>query len=172
MSILASWIRKHKVERPRCHDGDDDSMPADHAGHDVDDGCQIDRPEGIDPLDSEGFARLRSILWADLQESGCSLRKIAALFGVSKNHVARVIDDIPDQVRFGRRPSERYFNRLRSVMSYEPSGLNEFVELMQREAGTLGFEGAALHDMGIRRSSVHTILGAPQRPRIKSKDDE
>jgi hypothetical protein len=138
------------------------------ASHGILDGYQIDRPETIGQLEPEAFARLRSILWSDLHSVGCSLRKIAGLFKVNKDLVARAIKDVPDHIRVGRAPADRYFDRLRKVVESDPGNLKEFAERMQREAGTFGLEGGILESINIRRSSVDTIIGMPRKTRAKT----
>jgi hypothetical protein len=164
---LASWIRKNKGAVSRFHEEDDEDSRNVHAGHDPDDGEQIDRPDGIEPLEADAFLRLRAHLWSDLHSIGCSYRRIAKLFGVYKELVEQAIKDVPDFIRVDRRPAERYFDRLRAVMAQEPKNIAEFAELMQRQAGTLGLEGGILGGMGIRRNSVETIIGSPRKSQAR-----
>lgn len=133
------------------------------------DGCQIDQPEGIFPLDDSAYERLRITIWSDMQRAGCSLRKIACIFGVTKDQVSRSIKFVPDYARDEQRVSKRYFDRLKDVVDSNPKNLSEFIESMQRKAGTLGFEHSVFHNAGIRRSSVHTILGSPRKPKTSKE---
>jgi hypothetical protein len=166
---LASWIRKHRndVSRHQLNDDDDEYIRRNHVGGDVNDGCQCEPPEGIDPLDCDAFLRLRSIFWADLHEAGMPLRKIASLFRVDKNLVARAISQIPDSILVGRRPGEKYFDNLRDVVASNPRSLRKLIELAQRKAGTFGLEHFAFRGAGIHRASVETILGRPRKFKAK-----
>lgn len=167
---MASWIRKHKFDSPRLSSDDcDDDDRSSHAGHDIDDGYQVDRPDGIDPLDDEAYERLRWLMWSDLHQAGMPLRNIAAMFGVSKNCIHRAIAGIPESFRVDRRPSNRYFDGLREVVALKPQSLDEFTELLQRRAGTFGFERIIFHNAGIHRSSVATVLGKPRKSQAKTK---
>lgn len=155
---MASWIRR-----------DESHEDGNQAARNKFDGYQIDRPEGIDPLDDMNYARLRVFLWLDLESVGCSQRWIARLFGVSKDRVRRALDDVPEQVKKDRLPADRYFDRLKAVVAKDPKDVEEFGRMMMAEAGTLDLQKVAFSNAGLHRKSIGTVLGKPRKSQAKSR---
>lgn len=134
------------------------------------DGYEVDRPDGFDPLNDSSYEKIQAIIWMDLNDVGMPMRAIASLFDVSKSHVSRSINKLPESIRLNRRPVDRYYDRLRKVVSMNPKNITEFAEFLQREAGTFGFEKIIFQMAGVRRSSVPTLLGCVRKSRAGSED--